>query len=94
MSPLVWHRTNEDDCVSRIDNLDHVKNLENHGWELEILLLEEDDSVWKPHNEEQNIPSIIMKRTELAQPLLGIDTNPPPGLCICPGMEEFEIELN
>jgi hypothetical protein len=88
--PLVWHRL--DDVVSRIVILDHVKNIESHGWELEISPMKEDDSKWKPHDERRHVPTFVMRRKPLAEPLMGDDPNPHSGCFIQPGMEEFNME--
>jgi len=88
--PLVWHR--QDDVVSRIVILDHVKNIEDHDWELDISPMKEDDTTWKPHNEERQVPTFVLRRKQLAKPLMADNPNPYSGFCIHPGMEEFDME--
>lgn len=64
--------------------LDHVDNIEDHGWELEILQNNEDDIEQKSNDRRQDIPTYVLRRKPLGEPLLADDPNPYSGLWIQP----------
>ncbi|KAH8589000.1 hypothetical protein B0O99DRAFT_692879 [Bisporella sp. PMI_857] len=87
---LLWRK--QDETVSRIVILDHLQNIENHGWEIDLQLMKEDASKWTPHDDSADIPTYTLRRKKLDEPLMGDDPNPYSGIFIRPGSEEADME--
>jgi len=84
-----WHRQGE--IVSRVVILDHLQNIKDHGWEIDISPMEEDATEWKPHDESRNIPTYVLRR-KLVEPLMAHEPNPYSGIYIQVGSEESFME--
>jgi hypothetical protein len=88
---LIWHK--QDETVSRIVILDHLQNIEEHGWEIVIPPLKEDVTEWTSHDESADIPIYTLRRKKLDEPLMGYLPNPYSGIFIRPGSEEAYMEV-
>lgn len=60
----------------RVQILDHLQNLEDHGWQMNVSPEEEDETVSKPRDKSPNISTFVLKRKKLDEPLMGDEPNP------------------
>jgi hypothetical protein len=62
---------------SRTTIQDHLENIKDRGWEIEILPMEGEYWGWRPYDQEdKNIPNFVLRRKPLEEPLEGNDPNP------------------
>lgn len=84
--------------LSRTTIQDQLQNIKDHGWEIEISAMQGDDWEWGTYSEERDkelhIPTFVLRRKPLEEPLKGDDPNPysDTGGYIQPGDVEWELE--
>lgn len=70
----LWY--NQDGICGRVVIPGHLQNIEDHGWQIEILP-EKDDTIWEQtHGTCYIVPTYVLKRNRLNEPLIGYDPNP------------------
>jgi hypothetical protein len=78
----------------------HLKNIKARGWEIELSPIEGEDWKWGFCNsydeeddvEEKHIPTFVLRKKPLEEPLMGDDPNPYSGACEPFTAEERELE--
>ncbi|EPE36448.1 hypothetical protein GLAREA_05786 [Glarea lozoyensis ATCC 20868] len=74
----------------------HLENMKNKGWEVEISPMEGDNWEWALYDkydaEDKHIPSMVLRRMPLKEPLIGDDPNPWAGALRRLSSEEYELE--
>jgi hypothetical protein len=77
---------------------DHLENIKDRGWEIKISSMEGEDWEWgrcdRDGCEEKHIPTFVLRRKPLEEPLTGDNPNPWPdaGVSFRPGDEEYGLE--